>query len=120
MNGFGQNLRATLERVRLPAATEAALQEAIASSFRAAGIAFEREVSLSSKDRIDFLVEGRVGLEVKIVGGLSEVTRQLHRYAQSERIEALILVTTRMRHRALERELNGKTVDVVHLIGGSL
>lgn len=117
---FADHLRTTLTKRRLPSATELALQDAIAEAFAAAGIAFEREVCLTDKDRIDFIVEGRVGIEVKIEGGLSEVTRQLHRYAQCDRLESLVLVTTRMRHLALPRELNAKHVSIVHLIGGSL
>ena len=120
MSDLAEQLRATLTKRRLPAATELALQDAIALAFTAAGIAFDREVHLSAEDRIDFLVEGTVGLEVKISGGLSEVTRQLHRYAQHERIGSLVLVTTRMRHLALMREFNAKRIHVLHLIGGSL
>ena len=82
MSDLAEHLRTTLTKRRLPAATELALQDAIALAFTAAGIAFEREVHLSAEDRVDFMVEGNVGVEVKIAGGLSEVTRQLHRYAQ--------------------------------------
>ena len=120
MSDFAEHLRSTLLERRLPAVNEIALQDAIAAAFTSAGIAFDREVILSGKDRIDFLVGGHLGLEVKIEGALSEVTRQLHRYAQHDQIQGLVLVTTRMRHRALMRELNGKRIDVVHLIGGSL
>lgn len=115
---FGFPLDTLLRSLRR-APTEIALQSAIAATFEADGLSFEREVRLSDRDIIDFLVGG-VGVEVKIDGSLSAVTRQLHRYAQSDRVALLVLVTTRMRHRAVPRELNGKRVDVVHLIGGSL
>lgn len=118
--GCGERMRRALTKKRMPAATEAALQEAIALAFDEAGIAYEREVCLTEKDRIDFVVEGSLGLEVKIGGGLSDLTRQLHRYAQSPRLAALVLVTTRMQHLAVVREFNAKRIDVVHLIGGSL
>lgn len=44
----------------------------------------QREVRLTPRDRIDFLVDG-IGIEVKLAGSISALTRQLHRYAQSRR-----------------------------------
>lgn len=119
MNAFGLHLRSVLLKGRLPAPSEAILQEAIAATFTAAGIPFEREVCLSKKDRIDFLCEEGIGIEVKVDGGISDVTRQLHRYAQSERITRLVLVSTRMRLLTIPRELNGKHVEFIHLAGGA-
>lgn len=105
--------------MRCSARNELALQNAIAERLRFLDLAFDREVVLTSKDRIDFLA-GDLGIEVKVDGGVTEITRQLHRYAQSERIGRLLLVTTRMRHLSCARSLNGKSVEVLHLIGGSL
>jgi hypothetical protein len=113
------DLGAILRRTPARAPTELVLQDAVARSLSAAALAFEREVHLAKGDIIDFMV-GDVGVEVKIDGGLSEVTRQLHRYAQSPRVAHLFLLTTRMRHLNVPRELNGKRINVVHLIGGSL
>jgi len=96
---------------------ETELQEGIGEVLRAAGIAYEREVSLGRGDRIDF-VAGGVGIEVKRAGGLSAVTRQLHRYAQAPTLEALVLVTDRMQLTRLPDTLGGKPVAVVSLLGG--
>lgn len=119
MNALSEHIRSTLQRKPLRGPTEAVLQEVIAAAFTEAGIPFEREVCLSAKDRIDFLCGGELGVEVKIDGGISDVTRQLHRYAQSERITRLILVSTRLRLLTIPRALNGKPVDFVHLAGGA-
>ena len=107
---------------RFPFMPEAVLQDGIASTLAAAGITFEREFALSRQDRIDFFVpEIGLGVEVKVDGAISSVTRQLHRYAQHERIRGLLLVTTRMRHHVLvPREFCGKRIEVLHLIGASL
>lgn len=67
--------------------------------------------------RIDFLVEG-IGIEVKVDGGLSPVTRQLHRYLEVDGLEGLLLVTTVAGHLAVPREMLGKPVAVVRLTGG--
>jgi hypothetical protein len=77
-----------------------------------------REVQLTQKDRIDFMVEG-VGIEVKIKGSLAALTRQLHRYAQLDAIEALIVVTPVARLTRLPESLNGKPVLVCHLLGSA-
>jgi hypothetical protein len=77
-----------------------------------------REVQLTPKDRIDFMVES-VGIEVKIKGSLAALTRQLHRYAQLDAIEALVVVTPVARLAQLPESLNGKPVLVCHLVGSA-
>lgn len=100
-----------LESVRLPIGSEVLLQHGIASELSRAGILFSREHQLSDEDRVDFLV-GSVAVETKIKGGLSEVTRQLHRYAQNPEVTELLLVTSRMQLAQVPETLNGKPVRV--------
>lgn len=90
---------------------EADLQRGIAEALAEYGP--EREVRLSADDRIDFVL-WRVGIEVKIKGGISPLTRQLLRYAQSPDVDALVLVTSRRQYALqLPRVLNGKPLHVV-------
>lgn len=93
---------------------EEELQEAIASALTSSSVPFEREVRLGPTDRIDFLIE-TVGVEVKIKGSPTEVARQLNRYAQSDQIQSLLLVTSKATHRALPSSLNGKPIKVLYL-----
>lgn len=65
-------------------------------------------------DRIDFLV-GRIGIEVKTRHSRTEVLRQLDRYAQSDKLDSLMLVTTRAQHRDAPDELRGKPLALVYL-----
>jgi hypothetical protein len=109
-----EEIVAVLVASRFAAAPEVELQNAIALALGEAGIAFEREVVLGPGDRIDFLV-GDVGIEVKVDGSLSDVTRCLHRYLGSERVSAVVLATTRFRHRAVPREMQGKVIAFVHV-----
>jgi hypothetical protein len=97
--------------------TEESVQETIATVLTAARVSFERECRLSKQDRIDFLV-GRVGVEVKVGGGLSAVIRQLHRYAQSDMVDELVLVTSKLTLARVPAELNGKRVRVAALAAG--
>lgn len=101
---------------RFTRASEATLQDGFAAAMTAEGIAFEREAVLAYGERIDFLV-GDVGVELKIKGSASEVLRQLSRYARHERVQSLVLVTTRSLHLNLPRSFGGKALRVV-LIGG--
>ncbi len=84
-------VRGALLSSRMPCDTECRLHAAIAAALDRSGLAYEQEVVLSAKDRIDFLV-GDVGLEAKIAGGRLAVWRQLERYAEHERIGSLVLV----------------------------
>lgn len=80
------------------------------------GVAHTREVALAPGDIVDFLVD-RVGVEVKISASLAQLTRQASRYLQSDRIDELLIVTARMRHRLmLPTELCGKAITVVEVI----
>lgn len=91
------------------------LQEGIARVLSRHGIGFEREVRLPGRGRIDFVVAGVIGLEVKVRGSLSPVTRQLWRYAEAPELEALVLITTRSLHLDFPDELNGKPFRIIHL-----
>jgi hypothetical protein len=95
---------------------ETRLHEGIEQVLADAEIAAVREAHLTSAERIDFLA-GRIGIEVKIAGRAPDVQRQLRRYAASPDVDALVLVTTRARHRGMPREIGGKPVRVVWLSG---
>lgn len=98
-------------------ANEDDLQRGIARALANAEIAFEREVVLRRSDRIDFLC-GPIGIEVKVDGSISALTRQLMRYAESDRVRAIVLVTSRSRLGVqLPLSMNGKIVSVVN-VGG--
>lgn len=114
MNELMERICKLCQTIRFQGTREKELQAALETLLRANFSAVAREVKLAPGAIVDFLVEG-VALEVKIDGSPMEVTRQLHRYAQSELVQALILVTTRAKHRTGPSELNGKPVLVVWL-----
>lgn len=95
------------------------LQQGIAELFQAQGVEYQAEVTLTAKDRIDFLV-GSVGIEIKIKSSTNTVTRQLLRYAQRPEIESLILVTTKQIHRLIPTKLVEKPVTVIWLLYSAL
>ena len=98
----------------IKAGSEPELHESISVALGAANIDFLHEVILSKKDRIDFMVNG-VGIEVKNKCSLPEIIRQLHRYAKSDKIDSLVLVTTKLAHKQVPKKMLGKDVIVLAL-----
>lgn len=108
-------IAANLEQYKFSFANEWDLHNGVAQVLASLGLDFQKEVVLAPKNRIDFLV-GKVGIEIKVDMSLAGVTRQLWRYADSEKIESLILVTTRHAHRGLPLEMKGKPIFIVYLL----
>lgn len=100
-------------------ADETQLQEGLAAALAAAGLSSTREVRLNARDRIDILVDD-VGIEVKVDGRVSSLLRQITRYAESERVGAIVVVSNRVRHLQLPSEINGKQVRSISLTGAGL
>lgn len=84
------------------------LQMVVAERLTSAGICYHREHFLGPRNRIDFLVDGGIGIEVKKgKPARAKVMRQLQRYTSSPEIKAVILVVERNVN--ISREMNGKT-----------
>jgi hypothetical protein len=121
--------------------SEVLLQRAIEEVLTRNIGAVEREVRLSTADRPDFMVwlrteccgqtrcirgafckpgggERGIAIEVKVDGSQSEVMRQLHRYAQHDKVIEILLVTTEPKHRGIPEQFNGKPI-VTCWIGGT-
>jgi hypothetical protein len=105
-----QMIAMALQRAQLRVSSEAVLQIDIATALTAGGFPFERECSLSAKDRPDFMSED-VAIEAKARYGKKKIYRQLERYAAHDRVKALILVTNTAM--GMPPEINGKPVYVV-------
>lgn len=105
-----------LSELKGPFAEEETLRDAIAGVLGGHAL---REAKLAEHERIDFLV-GNVGVEAKVRGSVSEVTRQLFRYAESDLVAELVLVTTRFQHSRLPNLLREKPLTVVVLWGAML
>ncbi len=99
---------------------EDTLQRGIAIALEAAGVRFEREMVLSPGERIDFLVDGGIGIEVKLAYPRNALLRQLQRYAQIEAVSQLLVVTTRSNLSRLPTPLSGKPVSCLVLTGSAL
>lgn len=107
---------ALLTSTRFDLATEASIQRDIDRVFTAeiGGEGYGREVRLSPRDRVDFLVGGCIAVEVKHRRAKASPTlRQLARYAEHPDVTAIILATGWPM--AMPAELNGKPLHQIGL-----
>lgn len=111
-------IAAVLGSARFRYTSEDELQQGISLVLDKHGFAFEREARLDARSRIDFLV-GDVGIEVKVAGSAADLGVQVLRYLRHDRIRAVVIVTTRARHRDIPAELEGKPVHIVHLLASA-
>jgi hypothetical protein len=113
-----ERLISLIGSARLDLSTEGAVQRGLGRLFEEEGIPYQAEVVLAPSDRIDFLI-GPVGIEVKIGHPRRAILRQLERYARSDRIDTLLLVSSAPFPSA-GFEMGGKPVRVVNLSTGWL
>lgn len=92
---------------------ESELVSAIKDALISRGIGFAPEVSVAPRCRVDLLVDGGIAIEVKKgKPNTGAVSNQVRRYAASERVSAVILVSERGLVSHLD-EANGKPVRYV-------
>lgn len=105
---------------RFPIHSDLALHDALEYTIRKNRVDYEllREFRHSGTIRFIFwLPQFGIPIEIKIDASASAVMRQLHRYATWPNVNAILLVTTRVRHVALIREADslGKPLRIVSL-----
>lgn len=115
-----EELAVLIRSTRLRFGTESDLQDDLEKMLTAAGVVFIRECRLTKRHTIDFWIEGGIGVECKVDGSVSEIAPQLMNYAESPKVETLLLVTSRARHRFQTNELRGKPFGVVWVGASSL
>jgi hypothetical protein len=111
-----EQVLASLRKLRVVAVeVEYALQEEIAKRLAADSIPFAKEYVLGPRNRIDFLVQGGIGIEAKMGKPNSgRVGAQVERYAAFPQITAIILVVERSVFH-YRRLVNGKPVHYISL-----
>ena len=118
-----------IDRTKFLFEDEKQLQAGLARMLDWSGFRYERECRLTGTDVVDFLVLPRgapewgggpdLALEVKVGGSSAALTRQAYRYAASERVGAVLVVTTRSKHVDLPTSMLGKPM-FSHLIRSGL
>jgi hypothetical protein len=95
------------------------LQEGLAGALGAAGHEVKREVRIK-RGRLDLLIDGCIGLEVKIACPKRQLERQVTRYLEGDELDGMVVVSVAARHAAIAEQIAGKPVEVVTLGGGAL
>ena len=113
------DLTAILESYRFHFVTEKDLQDGIEKALKENGIDCQRETSISKASRPDFLVDG-IAIEVKIKGQLSQLLRQIDRYAVQDDVKGVLVVGTPRWIHAIPQRLCEKEVRSLRLIGSLL
>lgn len=98
------------------AESEQQLGDAVTELLDKNKISYEREKRLSARDRLDFFIDG-TAIELKIDGSWSDLLRQLDRYAESDVVTELVVITTSRRLAAMPASLRDKPVHVAY-VGG--
>ena len=109
-----------IEGYRFASASEDLIADGVDAALLRAGEEVEREVVLGPHERVDFLTPDGICIEVKVGGSLMDLVRQLQRYAQHERVRALLVVTNRSKLLGVPPELSGKPIAVASLLSGGL
>lgn len=108
------DIQKSLKGRKLNLSNEKKLQEEIREAFQGHVIDYKREVCLENNGIVDFMI-GTLAVEVKIKGQVSAMSiyRQLERYAKSDKVEALLLVTSHTM--SIPETINGKPAYLLSL-----
>lgn len=92
------------------------LQDKIAKVFDATGIEYQKEFRLGAGNRVDFLTDDGIAVEVKKGKPNRErLMFQISRYAQFEEVQAVIIVVETSLRFPITQSYNGKPCSVVGL-----
>jgi hypothetical protein len=97
---------------------EMVTQARVAQILSEAGFSFAKEFRFNGEDIVDFLVDGRIAVEIKIKGNRKAIYRQLERYSKHERVTSVVLLTAISM--GLPMDINGKPAYVGSLSRGWL
>lgn len=116
-----QDLAQRIERAAFIFQNEAELQPEIGRLLKESRIPHMREVRLfDPSGRLDFLTDDGIAIEVKVDGSTNDLARQVMRYTQHIAVKAVLIVTTRSKHRTLAVSAFPKPVQVLQLIRSGL
>ena len=107
-----EQIFAAMRGIRFPLKNEKELQSALSDRFTSVGLEHQREVGLSSSDIVDFMF-GDIAAEVKTQGSKIAIYRQLERYAQHDRVAAIVLISNVPM--GLPASINGKPAYLFNL-----
>ena len=92
------------------------LQKDIANTFDNSGIIYIKECRLGSGNRVDFLTQSGVAVEVKKgKPNRTQLINQINRYAEYPEVEAVVIVVVTSLRIPITKTANGKPCSVIGL-----
>lgn len=107
-----------LNSTHFPLTHEISLHQKMEDVFTNYGISFKREVFLSKTDKVDFLIDGNLALEVKIKGSAMNIYRQCERYCTHDSVTGIILASSKPM--GLPKNICGKPAYLFNLTSNAL
>lgn len=105
MENIGR-LFSAIDKKRYTLSDEKKVQIELLHHIKNAGFEVKREVRLDQKNIIDFMLDGEIGVEVKIKGSCVAILRQCERYCEFDSIKTFILISSKSM--GFPKEINGK------------
>ncbi len=101
-----QHILKLLSQYKFDCTWEKRFQDQVEQVLKDNNIAHNREYQLKAGQRIDFLVDGSIGIEIKIKGSAKKIYRQCRDYCENDVIKEFIILTTRSM--GFPKDLHGK------------
>lgn len=114
---FIESLSQTIKSKKYDITNEKTLQAGIEDILNTQNISgYRREYKLTPVDIIDFFNDKQgIGIEVKIKGSPLQVSRQIHRYTESNEVKDIVLIATKP-YTNIPDTLNNKRIFKIWLI----
>jgi hypothetical protein len=107
---------AALSNARFTCQDETEFQEGVAGVLDKHHIGYQREVRLSARDRVDFMIDGGIALELKVKTDGKSLLTQMLRYASHPSVKELIAASATHHALGLPDTVNDKPLHRVQLI----
>lgn len=108
-----QQILLPLSKARFNLAWEKQFQDEVEQVLKDIAVPFNREYKLKPGQRIDFLVNGSIGIECKIKGNAKQIYRQCRDYCENDIIKEFIILTNRSM--GFPKELHGKPCYMIKM-----
>lgn len=102
-----------LNGVRIPVQDEKETQLFIEDLLVENKIPFQREFKFDKNSIVDFFIDNRIAMEVKIKGSPRSTYKQCERYCSIKDVSELLLITNRSM--GFPKEINGKPCYVLNM-----
>lgn len=114
--GTSARLLLALRAARFACVDEAELQTAVERLLGGMGFPYKRELRLSARDRVDFMIDDGIALELKVKTDGAALLRQCLRYAAHDAVKEIVAASTTHHVLNLPDNVAGKPLHRLQLM----